>query len=166
MQKTFLIFSLLCAAGLPLNAQSKPGKGKPASGKTAAATTGTTGKTNLRFRTSWGIFLSDTLPRPEVLKLLDSALVVRDQQNHTFPVVSFDFTYEKKEAYLNDTTGQPGVYSDFTGDSFKADKLPSLWSSRLKEVLQRNEVLYFDNIIIKYTGDKYYRVPELRIVVR
>jgi len=153
---TVILFNLILAAAAPLYAQSA--KTKPATAQPV--------KTNLRFRTTWGIFLSDSLPRPEVLKLLDSALVVRDQQNHTFPVVSFDFTYEKSEPYLNDTTGQPGVYKDFTGDSFNDNKLPALWSKRLKEVLQKGEVLYFDNIVIKYTGDKYYKAPDLRFVVR
>jgi hypothetical protein len=120
----------------------------------------------LKFRTSWGIFLSDTLPRPEVVKLLDSALVVRDQQNNKYPVVSFEFTYEQRQAYVNDTTGRAGVYTEFIGDNFKSNKLSPLWSSRLKDMLNKGEVLYFNNIIIKYPGDKYYRVPELRIVIR
>ncbi len=154
MRRSFLIYSFLLAASLPVCAQATKGKGKPAE------------KKPLRFRTTWGIFLSDSLPRPEVLQLLDSGLVVRDQQNNKFPVVSFDFTYEKKEPYVNDTTGRPGVYTEFTGDSFKSDRLSPLWSSRLKDVLQKGEVLYFDNIIIRYPGDKYYKVPELKIIVR
>ncbi|HEU4555027.1 MAG TPA: hypothetical protein VFS25_19405 [Chitinophaga sp.] len=166
MQKAFLIFSILCAAGLSLQAQSKPAKGKTPAAQTAGSKTAATHKTNLRFRSTWGVFLSDTLPRPEVLKLLDSSLVVRDQQNHTYPVVSFDFTYEKKEPYLNDSTGQPGIYTEYTGDTFQSDKLPPLWTKHLKEVLQRDEVLYFDNIVIKYSEEKYYRAPQLKIVVR
>lgn len=161
MRATFLLYGFLLIAGLPLYAQS--GKGKKATGKAAPATAV---KKPLRFSTTWGIYLSDSLPRTEVLKLLDSPLVVRDEKNTRFPVVSFDFTYEKREAYLNDTTGQPGLYTDYTGDRFKTDRLSPLWSSRLKEILQKGEALYFDNIIIKYPGDKYYKVPELRIIVR
>lgn len=123
-------------------------------------------KQPLRFRTTWGIYLSDSLPRPEVLKVLDSALVVRDAQNNKFPVVSFDFTYEQKEPYLNDTTNEIGFYTEVTGDSFRDSKLSELWRTRLKEVVQKGEVLFFNNIIIRYTGDKYYRAPELKIVVR
>lgn len=152
MLRSFLIYGLLLAGSIPVYAQSNKGK--------------TTEKKPLKFRTSWGIFLSDTLPRPEVVKLLDSALVVRDQQNNKYPVVSFEFTYEQRQAYVNDTTGRAGVYTEFIGDNFKSNKLSPLWSSRLKEMLERGEVLYFDNIIIKYPGDKYYRVPELRIVIR
>jgi hypothetical protein len=147
--------------GLPTLAQT----GKPKA-TTAPKPAATTVKTTLRFRTTWGIFLSDTLPRPELLKLLDSTLVVRDDKNNKYPVVSFDFTYERKEPYLNDTTGKPGFYSEFVGDSFKGDKLPALWAERIKEMLERNEVLYFDNIIINYTGDKLYKVPKLRFNVR
>ena len=155
MLRSLLIYGLLVAGSVPVYAQSA--KGKPAE------------KKQLRFRTTWGVFLSDTLPRPEVVKLLDSALVVRDQQNNKFPVISFDFTYEKKEPYVNDTTGRAGVYTEFTGDSFKSDRLSPLWSSRLKDMLQKGEVLYFDNIIIKYPGgkeDKYYKVPEVKMVIR
>jgi hypothetical protein len=152
MLRSFLIYGLLLAGSIPVYAQSNKGK--------------TTEKKPLRFKTSWGIFLSDTLPRPEVVKLLDSALVVRDQQNNKFPVISFDLTYEQKEPYVNDTTGRAGVYTEYIGDTFKSDRLSPLWSSRLKEMLQKGDVLYFGNIIVKYPGDKYYRVPELKIVIR
>lgn len=123
-------------------------------------------KQPLRFRTTWGIYLSDSLPRPDVLKVLDSALVVRDGSNNKFPVVSFDFTYEQKEPYVNDTTNQVGFYTEVIGDSFRDNKLSELWRTRLKEMVQKGDVLFFNNIIIKYTGDKFYRAPELKMVVR
>ncbi|RPD41596.1 hypothetical protein EG028_09830 [Chitinophaga barathri] len=160
MQKLFytVLFFICCSAAATAQVR-KPSTPKPAA-KPAAAK-----EKPLGFRTTWGIFLSDTLPRPEVVKLLDSSLIVRDQKNNKFPVVSFDFTYESKEAHLNDTTQQVGFYTETTGDSFKSDKLSTLWSTRLKETVQKGEVLLFSNIVIRYTGDKFYRVPELRIVV-
>lgn len=163
MRKCYLISGILFLfTSLPVLAQT--GKPKtPAAKKPATASAKTT---TLRFRSTWGIFLSDSLPRPEVIKLLDSSLVVRDEKNNKYPVVSFDFTYERREPYLNDTTGKPGFYSEMVGDSFKGDKLPSLWAERIKEMLERNEVLYFDNIIINYTGDKLYRAPKLKFNVR
>jgi hypothetical protein len=155
MRKYYLLSGLFVVLGtMPLYAQSVRTK-KPAAAKA----------NTLRFRSTWGIYLSETLPRPEIINLLDSALVVRDEKNNKYPVVSFDFTYEKKEAYLNDTTGKPGIYTEFVGDKFEGDKLTPFWSSRIKETLSKGEVLYFDNIIIKYTGDKLYRVPKLQFKV-
>lgn len=162
-QKLFYTVTLICCCALGVVAQSnKPAVKKPAPGKTPAAVA----QKPLRFRTTWGIFLSDTLPRPEVLKLLDSALIVRDGSNQKFPVVSFDFTWEKKEPYLNDTTNEVGFYTEYIGDSFKSDKIDTSWSNRLKETIQKGEVLFFNNIVIKYTGDKFYRAPELKITIK
>lgn len=160
MQKLFytLLFFICCTAAASAQVRKPASSPKPAQ-KPAAK------EKPLSFRTTWGIYLSDTLPRPEVLKLLDSSLVVRDQKNNKFPVVSFDFTYESKEPYLNDTTQQVAFYTETTGDSFKTNKLSPLWSSRLKETVQKGEILLFSNIVIRYAEDKYYRVPELRIVV-
>lgn len=158
MQKHLLLGILLAAAVSPVLAQSGKKSGKPA----AAASS----KRPLKLKSSWGIFLSDTLPKSEVIKLLDSALVVRDEKNNTYPVISFAFTYEKHEPYLNDTTGQPGVYKDFTGDNFKTASLPPLWSNSLKDNLQTGDVLYFDEIIIRYAEDKLYEAPALRIDVK
>ena len=126
MRKCYLISGiLLLFTSLPALAQTgkptTPAKKPAASAKTSANTT------TLRFRSSWGIVLSDSLPRPEVMKLLDSPLVVRDDKNNKYPVVSFDFTYERIEPYLNDTTGKHGFYTEFVSDSLKGDKLPSLW---------------------------------------
>ncbi|HVI47384.1 MAG TPA: hypothetical protein VM802_21070 [Chitinophaga sp.] len=119
-----------------------------------------------KLKSSWGLFLSDTLPKSEVIRLLDSSLQVRDEKNNKYKVVSFAFTYEKHEPYLNDTTGQPGVYKDFTGDNFKSSSLPALWSNRLKQTLDKGDVLYFDEIIIRYPPDKLYMAPSLRINIK
>ncbi|SJZ70036.1 hypothetical protein SAMN04488128_1011260 [Chitinophaga eiseniae] len=136
--------------------------------KTSSAnkTTPASNKRPAKLRSSWGLFLSDTLPKSQVVKLLDSALVVRDEKNHVYPVISFAFTYEQHQPYLNDTTGQPGIYKDYTGDNFKTSRLPALWSTRLKESLQQGDVLYFDDILIEYAPDKIYRAPSLRIDVK
>lgn len=158
MQKHLLLGFLLAAAVSPVLAQSGKKSVKPA--------VTTDSKRPLKLRSSWSVFLSDTLPKSEVVKLLDSALVVRDEKNITYPVVSFAFTYERHEPYLNDTTGHLAVYKDFTGDNFKTPSLSPLWSKSLKENLQTGDVLYFDEIIIRYTGDKLYRAPALRIDVK
>lgn len=139
------------------------------SGKKPVPTTKAASVTNKRpakLRSSWGLFLSDTLPKSQVVKLLDSALVVRDEKNHLYQVISFAFTYEQHQPYLNDTTGQPSIYKDYTGDNFKTSRLPALWSSRLKENLQQGDVLYFDDILIEYAPDKLYRAPAIRIEVK
>ncbi|MET3880078.1 hypothetical protein [Chitinophaga sp. OAE865] len=155
MQKHLLLSFLLATAVAPVFAQSAK---KPA---TAAAS-----KRPMKLRSSWGIYLSDTLPKSEVIKLLDSALIVRDEKNIKYPVQSFAFTYERHEPYLNDTTGQPAIYKDFTGDNFKKAALPAAWSKSLKETLQTGDVLYFDEIIIKYTEDKLYKAPSIQINVK
>lgn len=156
-QLFYLVLLLSCTTGA--FAQQKPVK-KPAPAKQAED------KKPLRFTTSWHIFLSDSIPRPELLNVLDSALVVRDNQKKRYPVVSFDFTYEKKEPYLNDTTREVMIAVDLRGDSFKSDRLSTAWVNRLKEDLEKGDVLLFNNIVVRYTGDKFYRVPELKIVVR
>ncbi|WP_143307335.1 hypothetical protein [Chitinophaga vietnamensis] len=161
MQKhLFSFIIILGTAFTPALAQTA--KKKPVPAKPAAVSN----KKPKRLVSTWGIFLSDTLPKNEIVKLLDSAITVRDEKNNRYPIVSFAFTYEHHEPYLNDTTGQPAVYKDFTGDNFKSAALPVLWSSRLKESLAQGDVLYFDEIIIKYTEDKLYKAPSLKITVR
>jgi hypothetical protein len=158
MQKHLLLSFLLAVAVSPVFAQSNK--------KPAAKPAAVSNKRPMKLLSSWGIFLSDTLPKNEVIKLLDSALIVRDEKNIKYPVISFAFTYEKNEPYLNDTTGQPALYKDFTGDNFKTNSLPPLWSKRLKETLQTGDVLYFDEIIIKYAEEKFYKAPSLKINVK
>lgn len=148
------------------SALAQTGKTQTPAAKKPAAAPAKTKTPPIRFRSSWGIFLSDTLPRPELLKLLDSPLVVRDQKNIKYPVVSFEFLYERKEPYLNDTTGKPAFYTEYIGETFKGDRLSPLWAERIKEMLERHEVFYFDNIIINYTGDKLYLAPKLQFNVR
>jgi hypothetical protein len=160
MQKHLLLSFFFAAAVSPVFAQtSKKPAAKPAA-------TAVSNKRPIKLKSSWGIYLSDTLPKNEVIKLLDSALIVRDEKNIKYPVLSFAFTYERHEPYLNDTTGQPALYKDFTGDNFKSSSLSPLWSKGLKESLQTGDVLYFDEIIIKYAEEKFYKAPSLKISVK
>jgi hypothetical protein len=160
MRKLLLLHILLItSACLPIYAQT--GKGKTTS---KPATTST--KKAPKLKATWGVFLSDTLPRPEVLKLLDSAIIVRDENNKKYPVISFQFTYEQNEPYLNDTTGKPAIYKEYNGDNFKSNKLSTLWSNELKKTLKKGDVIYFDNIIIQYSEKDLYLVPKLKFEVR
>lgn len=161
MQKHLLLSFFFAAAVAPAFAQTTK---KPAA--KPAATTAVTNKRPMKLHSSWSIYLSDTLPKNEVLKLLDSALIVRDEKNIKYPVISFAFTYERHEPYLNDTTGQPALYKDFTGDNFKSASLTPVWSKGLKESLQTGDILYFDEIIIKYAEEKFYKAPALKISVK
>ncbi|GEP90230.1 hypothetical protein SAMN05660909_00162 [Chitinophaga terrae (ex Kim and Jung 2007)] len=150
------VFSVACTFA---QSSKKPAKAAPSPATSA-------NKRPAKLRSSWSIFLSDTLPKNEVIKLLDSALIVRDEKNVKYPVISFAFTYEKHEPYLNDTTGQVNIYKDYTGDNFKAATLSPLWSKALKANLESGDVLYFDEIIIQYTPDKMYKAPSLRFDVK
>ena len=51
--------------------------------------------------------------------------------------------YEKKEPYINDTTQEVTIATDLTGDSFKSDRLAPVWVKRLKEALEKGDVLFF-----------------------
>lgn len=161
---------MLCMISVATTAQQKTSTGKPAA-KAPAAKTGSTAplakKTDLRFRSTWGIYLSDSIPRPEILKNLDQNLVVRDQKNNKYEVVSFEFTYEQKTPYINDSTNKPSSYTEYIGDNFKnTAHLSTLWVNKLKESLQRGDELFFSNIVVKYPPDKYYQVPDLHFVTR
>ncbi|RAJ88171.1 hypothetical protein CLV59_101938 [Chitinophaga dinghuensis] len=161
MIKHLLLSALLLTGYAGFAQSSKTPVKKPA---TAAANNNAKHPTKLV--TTWGIFLSDSLPKNEVVKLLDSALIVRDEKGVKYPVISFAFTFEQHEVYLNDTTGQPGVYKDFIGENFKAAKMSPTWSKGMKEKLEKGDVLYFDEILIQYTPEKIYKAPSLKFIIR
>ncbi|HEY0273687.1 MAG TPA: hypothetical protein VGC22_10920, partial [Chitinophaga sp.] len=149
MSRIWLSAVMLWGIAFTAQAQQKPAA-RPVQKTGAAAKTAAPAplaqKTDLRFRSTWGIFLSDTLPRPEVIKTLDQNLVVRDQKNNKYEVISFEFTYEQKTPYVNDTTNKPGVYTEYLGDNFKhTARLSDIWVSKLKESLQHGDELFFSN---------------------
>ncbi|UYQ94244.1 hypothetical protein MKQ68_03955 [Chitinophaga horti] len=126
----------------------------------------TPAKNTLRFRTTWNNLLADSLPRPDIIAMADSPLVVWDNKKNKYPVVSFEFTHESREIGINDTTNKPVIYTDFTGEVFKTDRLSPIWAKHVKETIQPGHVLYFNNIIVKYAGDKLYMVPAMKFFVR
>ncbi|ATL47868.1 hypothetical protein COR50_12230 [Chitinophaga caeni] len=123
-------------------------------------------KNKLSFKSSWGLLLGDTVPRPAVLNLLDSAILVRDNKNVLYPVVSFELMYVKHEPYINDTTNQISFYTETTGDFFKRNSLDTLWRNHLEESIERGDILMFNNITVQYKDTMYYRAPPLKFIIK
>ncbi|NIG57684.1 hypothetical protein [Chitinophaga sp. Cy-1792] len=169
MIKHLLVFSFVLGSAA-VQAQTT----KPASAKTPAAKPAThtpagaavAAKRPMKLVSTWGIFLGDSLPKNEIVKLLDSSLIVRDEKNVKYPVISFAFTLEQHEPYLNDTTGQPAIYKDYTGDNFKQAKMTTIWANGLKANLGKGDILFFDEILVQQPNGKVYKAPSLKFTVR
>ncbi|MFB6453647.1 hypothetical protein ACE38W_00120 [Chitinophaga sp. Hz27] len=167
MIKHLLVFSFLLSAAAAQAQTSKPGGIKSSAAKAhTPAITATTAKKPAKLISTWGIFVGDSLPKNEIVKLLDSSLIVRDEKNVKYPVISFAFTLEQHEPYLNDTTGQPSLYKDYTGDNFKQSKMTATWVNGLKANLDKGDILYFDEILIQHPNGKVYKAPALKFTVR
>jgi hypothetical protein len=103
---------------------------------------------------------SGNIPLVTAKQLLDSSLTATDKKSRNYKVISFDFGYLRTDTTYNDTTGMPALAHEYLGYTFRADRLDSLWSTRIAGELQAGEQLYFDHIIAEDDdGEKYLASP-------
>ncbi|HEY6082170.1 MAG TPA: hypothetical protein VIU45_01855 [Chitinophagaceae bacterium] len=115
--------------------------------------------------TSLGNVLSNTLPKSMMQGLLDSSLIARDQHNNVYSIVDFDFGYQRSETAA-DSTGQPKKVVDYLSWNFRANRLDSLWRTRIKAEINTGDELYFDHIVAEGSDGKRYKSSPLKFIIR
>ena len=107
-----------------------------------------------------------SVPVEEGLQLITFPLRVIDDKNIPCTILSYNFTYRRKGIVEDEETQKKRVVFTTVGDRFTTTPLPTLWKDNISESLQKEEYLYFFDIIVK---DKYGRrtfAPEIKITIK
>ena len=99
----------------------------------------------------------------EARQLINFPIRVVDDKNHNCLIISYGFMYKRKGSFEDENTGK--TVSTFTnvGDHFTTTPFPAIWKDNLTESLQKDEELYFYDIIIKDPSGRKTIAPELKI---
>jgi hypothetical protein len=149
--KIFLAVVLL-AAGLQLNAQTKPAvvKFKPPKLYTQLGS----------FRDSVGI----TVEQAE--NIIDKALNITDDKKNVYSISSYQFLYRKKGVTEDEATGKVSPATSIVSQLFKITPLPKTWVENIQQQLQSGEELFFFDVIARDAAGKVMYAPNLKIMVK
>lgn len=102
----------------------------------------------------------------EATQLVGLPLRVTDTKNNVYTISSYQFLYKKKSVVENEQTGKKELAFTTVSNLFKVTPLPDLWKNNITESLQKDEELYFFDVIVQDKLNRRFFAPELKIKVK
>lgn len=107
-----------------------------------------------------------TVTADEANQLVNLPLRITDDKNIAYPISSYQFMYKKKSVIENEESGRKEVVFGTTADRFTVTPLPKVWKDNISGGLQKNEELYFFDIIVIDKQNRRFFAPDVIIVVK
>jgi hypothetical protein len=118
-------------------------------------------------KTYWGINQNgEQVTAAEANQLIGMPLKVVDAKNNVYPISSYQFLYREKSYILDDQTGKKEVSFTIVADRFKKTPLPKVWIDNIKGRLQKDEQLYFFDVVVTDKEGREFFAPELKITIK
>jgi hypothetical protein len=102
----------------------------------------------------------------EANQLIDLPLKVTDGKNNVYAINSYQFMYKKKSVIQNEQTGKKEIVFTTVADLFKTTPLPQIWRKNIGGSIQKQEELYFFDIIVKDKLDRKFYAPDVKIIIQ
>ncbi len=102
----------------------------------------------------------------EANQLVSLPLKIADANNNQYPVESYQFLYRQKSFIKDDETGKIKTVFTIVSDRFKSTPLPKNWTNNIKGRLQKEEQLYFFDIVVKDKEGRNFFAPEIKITIK
>lgn len=106
-----------------------------------------------------------TVTLEEANQLINLPLKIIDDKNNLYDVASYQFMYKKRSVIENEQTGKKEIAFTTVADLFKTTPLPEIWRKNIAGGLQKDEELYYFDIIAKDKLNRKFFAPELKIKI-
>lgn len=98
--------------------------------------------------------------------LISLPLKVEDKNNNIYIIDSYGFLYKRKGVAEDEQTGQKSINFTSVSDRFKVTPLPKVWIDNIKGNFQKDEELYFFDIVVKDKNNHLFLAPDLKITIQ
>ena len=102
----------------------------------------------------------------EGTQLVGLPLKVVDVEKNTYSVDSYQFLYKRKSFIRDEETGKTQEVFTISADRFNSTPLPKVWVDNISNSLQKDEQLYFFDIVVKDKQGRRFFAPELKITIQ
>lgn len=107
-----------------------------------------------------------TVTTQEAQQLITLPLKITDAKKNIYAVESYHFLYKKKGVIQDEKTGKKSTIFTIVSNLFKTTPLPKTWADNIKDGFQKDEELYFFDIVVKDTKNRKFFAPDLKITLR
>jgi hypothetical protein len=83
-----------------------------------------------------------------------------------YTISSYQFLYKKKSVIEDEETGRKEVVFGTTADLFKTTPLPKVWRDNISGGVQKDEELFFFDIIVSDKQNRKFFAPNIKIIVK
>lgn len=104
--------------------------------------------------------------KEEASQLIGLPLKIVDEKNNNYPIDSYQFLYRRKSTIQNVETGRKEITFTIVADRFSTTPLPKVWIDNTKNTFQKDEQLYFFDIVVKDKQGRRFFAPELKITIK
>ena len=104
--------------------------------------------------------------KEEADQLVALPLKITDAKKNTYKIDSYQFLYKRKSVVQDEETGKKQSTFTVVSDRFKATPLPKVWVDNIKGRFQKDEELYFFDIVVKDNTGRIFSAPELKITIQ
>jgi hypothetical protein len=102
----------------------------------------------------------------EGVQLVGLPLKIVDAKNNQYAIDSYQFLYRQKSFIRDDETGKTEEVFTIAADRFNSTPLPKVWVDNIRRRLQKDEQLYFFDIVVKDKEGRKFFAPELKITIK
>ena len=107
-----------------------------------------------------------TVTKEEAEQLIALPLKVTDAKKNVYTIDSYQFLYKRKSVVQDEETGKKQSAFTTVADKFKTTPFPKVWIDNLKGGFQKDEEIYFFDILVKDNTGRIFPAPELKIKIQ
>ncbi|MEO6219292.1 MAG: hypothetical protein ABIO81_02610 [Ginsengibacter sp.] len=106
------------------------------------------------------------ITREEANQLITLPLKITDAKNLPYSIDSYQFLYKRRSVVENEESGRKQIAFTTIADRFKTTPLPKIWIDNTQNGFQKDEELYFfDIVVIDKAGRKFF-APDIKITIQ
>jgi hypothetical protein len=107
-----------------------------------------------------------TVTVAEANQLVTLPLKITDDKNNVYTISSYQFMYKKKSVVEDEETGKKNIAFSNTASLFKSTPLPKVWQDNISGGIQKDEELFFFDIVVNDKLNRKFFAPNIKIIVK
>ncbi|MEO6187995.1 MAG: hypothetical protein ABIO82_01865 [Ginsengibacter sp.] len=107
-----------------------------------------------------------TVTIDEANQLIALPLKITDAQENAYKIDSYHFLYKKKGVVEDEQTGRKQMTFTTVSSLFDSTPLPKVWQENIQNGFQKDEEMYFFDIVVKDNSGRKFFAPDLKIRIQ
>ncbi len=107
-----------------------------------------------------------TVTIDEANQLIALPLKISDTQGNSYKIDSYHFLYKKKGVVEDEQTGRKQMTFTTVASLFDKTPLPKVWQENIQNGFQKDEEMYFFDIVVQDNAGRKFFAPDLKIHIK